>query len=57
MVNAFVEKSKYMKRGSITVRLVYDDMLEELRKYAKNGRLSYASNRMYRCLYQTFVGG
>ena len=35
MVNAFVEKIEIHESGSITVRLVYDDMLEELRKYAK----------------------
>ena len=35
MVNAFVEKIEINESGSITVRLVYDDMLEELRKYAK----------------------
>ena len=57
MVNAFVEKIEIHESGSITVRLVYDDMLEELRKYAKEREAEYASNRMYRCLYQTFVGG
>lgn len=57
MVKAFVEKIEIHESGSITVHLVYDDMLEELRKYAKERRLSHASNRMYCCLYQTFVGG
>ena len=35
MVDAFVEKIEIHEGGSITVHLVYDDMLEELRKYAK----------------------
>ena len=34
-LNAFIEKIEIHESGSITVRLVYDDMLEELRKYAK----------------------
>ena len=35
MVKAFVEKIEIHESGSITVHLVYDDMLKELRKYAK----------------------
>ena len=35
MVNAFVEKIEKQVLGSNQVRMVYDDMLEELRKYAK----------------------
>lgn len=35
MVHAFVEKVEITKDRAITVHLVYDDMLEELRKYAK----------------------
>lgn len=35
MVDAFVEKVEISADKSITVHLVYDDMLEELRRYAK----------------------
>lgn len=35
MIDAFVEKIEISSGGAITVHLVYDDMLEELRRYAK----------------------
>jgi polyhydroxyalkanoate synthesis regulator phasin len=35
LVDAFVEKIEISADKSITVHLVYDDMLEELRRYAK----------------------
>lgn len=35
MVDAFVEKIEVAQGGALTVHLVYDDMLEELRRYAK----------------------
>lgn len=35
MIDAFVENIEISSGGAITVHLVYDDMLEELRRYAK----------------------
>lgn len=35
MIDVFVEKIEISSGGAITVHLVYDDMLEELRRYAK----------------------